>query len=72
MKETETITLFTKEQYTLFVTICFFSSKFLKNKTKGNKCKMWKSQRGTWDFQNSEPGSQDFLFQKVSASTGPD
>ena len=49
---------------------------FLKNETKGNKCKMWKSQLSTWDFQdydqdfqNSDPGSQDFLFQKVSAST---
>ena len=36
---------------------------------------MWKSHCSTWDFQdydqdfqNSDPGSQDFLFQKVSAS----
>ena len=37
MKETETITLFTKEQYKLFVTICLFSVNVFKKWNKGKQ-----------------------------------
>ena len=75
-----TITLLTKEQYPLSVLIRFFSNNVFKNNTKRTQQNVQDAKKASvppgtsknyeQDFQNSDPGSQDFLFQKVSASTG--